>query len=155
YGGGLSAERTIGLSRLPDSSPGVPGNRYIPPRREVPVAALQPSGASLKFILPRTLAPGVFVAMVGGQPIIIDEPRSYWCQPTRLVPGLVQNQAQPGTTLQVIGRNFIPEGGKAGAVKAVLQNGVRQLPLRVTRIGKYSLLAVIPAVAPAGNYQLW
>jgi hypothetical protein len=155
YGGGLSAQRRLAIGRLPDSAPGEPGNRDLPHRREVTVSALQPSDVSLKFILPRTLAPGVFVAVIAGQPVLVDQPRVYWCQPTQLVPGLAQNEAQPGATLQVIGRNFIPGGGKAGGVKAVLQNGVRLVQLRVIQVDKYSLLAAIPAAVLAGNYQLW
>jgi hypothetical protein len=154
YGGGLSAQRTL-VSRLPDSSPGEPGNHSLPARRELVVAALQPTDESVKFILSRRLSPGVFLAMVERLPVLIDQPRVYWCQPTRLIPGLAQNEGQPGAILQVIGRNFIPAGGRAGPVQAVLQSGVRLVPLRVTQVDKYSLLVAIPAAAPAGDYQLW
>jgi hypothetical protein len=155
YGGGLSAQRRLAVSRLPDLAPGEPGNPELPERREVTLPALQPSDVSLKFILPPTLAPGVFVAVIAGQPVLVDQPRVYWCQPTQLVPGLAQNEAEPGATLQIIGRNFIPAGGTVRGVKAVLQSDVRLVPLRVLQVDKYSLIATIPATASSGNYKLW
>ena len=117
YGGGLSAQRTLALGRLPDSSPGEPGSRDVPHRREVTVSALQPSDVSLKFILPRTLAPGVFVAG-SGDSRCSSISRGFTGASRRIsYPGLAQNEAQPGATLQVIGRNFIPAGGRVRCCK--------------------------------------
>ena len=156
YGGGLSALRTISVSRLPDGDPGDPGGRASPPKQSgTQVDTLQPSAVSMKFVLPNSMTPGVFVADIGGESLLVDQPRVYWCQPTRLLPGLVQNEAASGATLQIVGRNFIPEGGKQSIVRAVLKDGVRLVPLRVTKIDKYSLLATIPVDTPTGKYSLW
>jgi len=155
-GGGLSEVHTLGISRLTDSEPGNPDQHTaISNSGAIRTRAIQRSEGSVKFILPASLQPGVFAADIGGgAPVLIGQPRVYWCQPIQLLPGLVQNEAAPGSTLDIIGRNFIPEDGKPGVVIAVLQDGARLIRLRVSRVDKYSLLVDLPANTPIGRYQL-
>ena len=155
YGGDLQDVHSIQISRLPDLSPGgtLKATSNATVRALVPV--LQGSDHSLKFMLPNSFVPGVFALGYGGNsPRLIDAPRVDWCQTTRLLPGLRQNEAAPGSSIQIIGRNFIP-AGKPGKVRVVLRGeSGRSFESAVTQIDKYGLVAALPASLPIGRYQV-
>ncbi len=158
YGGELGKVREVSVWRLADEEAGMPPPRGSGPRvqRALRVRALQPSDGSLKFVLPAGLKNGIFAVDPGGEPKLINAPRVEWGQPTRLLPGLNENEAAPGSEVQLIGRNFLPEGGAPERVKAVLRgrNG-EPLKLRVARAEKYSLIVALPRDLPPGEYEVW
>ena len=157
YGGDLGRVREVGVWRLADGEPASPPGSAAPsPGRPLRVPALQPDEGSLKFVLPAALAPGVFEIDVDGARRLLGRPRVDWIQPVRLLPGLDVNQAAPGTVIQVIGRNFPPEGGPADQARVVLratQGGL--VPLRVDHHDRYALRAALPADLAAGSYEVW
>ena len=105
YGGGLGEVREVTVRRLTDDAPGVPPPQSIASEAEaVRVPTLQPSDSSLKFMLPTGMSMGVFAVAFGGGPRLINVPKIEWCQPTRLLPGLNENEAAPGSTVQIIGK---------------------------------------------------
>jgi len=120
YGGELAGVREVRVERLADSDPGMPPPR-APVASGVAVRVLQPSDGSLKFVMPATLEEGVFAINVGGGPRMANAPRVEWSQPTRLLPGLSQNETVPGSTVQIIGRNFLLNEANRGRVKVVLR----------------------------------
>ena len=155
YGGELAGVREVRVERLADSDPGMP-----PPRASVAsgvaVRVLQPSDGSLKFVMPATLEEGVFAINVGGGPRMANAPRVEWSQPTRLLPGLSQNETVPGSTVQIIGRNFLLNEANRGRVKVVLRqpNG-RVVPMQVIRVEAYSILAAVPSDIRLTTYEVW
>jgi hypothetical protein len=157
YGGDLQGVRSVEISRLSDLTPGdapktAASNTAI--RAKVPV--LQASDHSFKFMLPNSFAPGVFALGYGAYtPRLIDAPQVDWCQAAGLLPGLRQNEAAPGSSIQIIGRNFVP-AGHPGKVRVVLRGSTRRnFDTQVTQIDKYSIVAALPSSLPPGTYQIW
>jgi hypothetical protein len=166
YGGGLKAVHEVRVWRLSDADPGVPpsqgplptGQGLKPKARGsevVRVQALQPSENSLKFVLPRGMSTGVFGVDLGGERRLINLPKVEWSQPTRLLPGLNQNEAAPGSTVQIIGRNFLLDESRREKVKVALQppDGALLWP-KVVQTDKYAIITELPANLPLGAYQL-
>ena len=164
-GGGLDGVRDLRVWRLGDGDPG-PAPAALAPAPPpgagaARVPAVQPSSASLKFVLPASLPPGVFAVDAGGGARLMGRPRVDWAQATRLAPGLDANEAAPGTALQIIGRNFAgasPAGGGAGggAVRVALRSADgRETAMRVTAADRYSIVADVPADLTPGEYALW
>src|SRR6266571_8127778 len=157
YGGGLGEVREVTVRRLSDDAPGVPPPQSIASEAEaVRVPTLQPSDSSLKFMLPTGMSMGVFAVAFGGGPRLINVPKVEWCQPTRLLPGLNENEAAPGATVQIIGRNCLLDESLHEKVKVALrgQDG-RILWLKVVRAEKYAIVAELPADLSIGEYQVW
>jgi hypothetical protein len=158
YGGELNNIHSLSIIRLSDGAPQLPRSSplRIPSSGSFRTPALQASYSSVKFLLPRTLPTGVFVVDFGGEPLILNKPQIEWCQPTLLLPGLSQNQAAPGSTIQIIGRNFLLASNDAAHVKVVLQNGFGAcIFLVVESVDKYSVKARIPESMAPGLYRLW
>ncbi len=60
----------------------------------------------------------------------------------------------PGSSIQIIGRNFIP-AGQPRNLRTVLRSGAgRNFEAAVTQIDKYSLFAALPSSLPLGTYQI-
>ena len=157
YGGGLGEVREVTVRRLADEAPGVPPPQSSASEAEaVQVPTLQPSDSSLKFRLPAGMATGVFAVAFGGGPRLINVPKIEWCQPTRLLPGLNENEAAPGSTVQIIGRNFLLDESIREKVKVTLrgQDG-RMLWLKVVRAEKYAIVAELPEDLSVSEYQVW
>ncbi len=155
YGDDLAGVREIRVSRLPDGEPGTPlagSLRIGAPGLRVP--SLQPSSNSLKLVLPSSLQPGVLALDAGAGPRLIGLPQIEWVQATRLLPGLRENEAAPGSTIQIVGRNFDPGG--PGGMRVVLRGADgRMAALAVQASEKYSVRALVPRDVPAGEYALW
>jgi hypothetical protein len=88
--------------------------------------------------------------------MLIDAPQVDWSQPTKLLPGLAENEAAPGSTIQIIGRNFLLTPESLGRVRvALLSKDGQIVPLAVSRPDKYSITARVPMSLAAGAYQIW
>jgi hypothetical protein len=157
YGGDLSAVRAVAVWRLADSAAAAPPGAALPPRKEVVRApTIQPSPGSLKFVLPTSLAPGVLAVDVGGTPRLFGLPQVDWLQMTRLLPGLSRDEAAPGATLQIVGRNFsINPSGTAQVSVAMRGSDGHVVGLPVSVADKYSIVAKLPEALPLGDYTLW
>lgn len=167
YGGDLQNVRDVSVWQLVDDDPGSPPRQSsestvrspqsrIQSAEAIRVPTLQPSDNSLKFLLPKEQALGIFVVDFGGEPKLINVPRPEWCQPTRLLPGLNENEAAPGSTVQIIGRNFLLEETGASKTKVALRgHGGNLVWPKVTQVEKYSLLVTLPEDLPLGEYEVW
>jgi hypothetical protein len=155
YGAKLDRVRSIS-SRPEDRPPGLPAasgsDGAATPTVNVP--ALQSSVASLKFILPQTLQQGIFSVAFGGTPVLLGVPQIDWCQPTRLLPGLDENEAAPGSIVQIIGRNFLLTRADASGQAALRKNGTIVV-LTVSQVDKYSIMVRLPMSLAAGKYEVW
>jgi len=120
------------------------------------VTILQGDDACLKFVLPEGLKQGVFKVVVGDKTVFLNRPKVEWCQPTSLLPGMRENEAAPGQTVQVIGRNFLLEGGEGAKAQVALVNSQgKAILLKPTKVEKYSLLVPLPSNLPLGEYEVW
>jgi hypothetical protein len=162
YGGDLAGVREVVVWRLPDTEPGGPPSAPEVPAplpagtQAIRVRSIQPSTASLKFVLPASLAPGVFAVDAGAGPRLFGVPRLDWVQPTRLLPGLGENEAAPGAAIQIIGRNFGREEASQARVRVALRGSDgRVLPVAVGTVEKYSVVATLPRPLAPGDYSLW
>ena len=91
---------------------------------------------------------------VGNGPRLIGVPQIDWVQPTRLLPGLAENEAAPGDAIQIIGRNLGRDG--PGGRRVVLRGtDGRVVSLAVLGAEKYSVVASVPRSVPAGEYTVW
>jgi hypothetical protein len=156
YGAQLDRVRRVSISRLQDQPPGLPTGSSPDgaAAKTVKVPALQSSVASVKFILPQTLQQGIFSVAYGGTPVLLGVPQIDWCQPTRLLPGLEENEAAPGSSVQIIGRNFALTPTSA-SVRAALQYKGRIVLLSVSQVDKYSIVVRLPRSLASGTYELW
>jgi len=67
-----------------------------------------------------------------------------------------ENEAAPGQTVQVIGRNFLLEGGEGAKAQVALVNSQgKAILLKPTKVEKYSLLVPLPSNLPLGEYEVW
>lgn len=164
YGGGLATATTTTVWRLPDGDAGQPDNNMgvaIRPPGDAPSEpVIQPVEYSAKFVLPAAFKPGVYAAQVDadGQtaPVpLLNRPECWFVQPTVLQPGLDQNQAAVGATVQLIGKNFLLPGD-IGQARVVLV-GADQAPreLVVSNAERFSLRVQLPPDLAAGPYNLW
>ena len=159
YGGDLAGIREVEVSRLPDADPGGPPSTLpvvAAGTAAIRVPAVQSSAASLKFVLPASLAVGVFAVDAGEARRLIGVPKVEWVQPTQLVPGLRENEAVAGTAIQIIGRNLGRDESSRTQVRVALRAADgRTLPLPVDAVEKYSVVASLPRSLPPGDYSLW
>jgi hypothetical protein len=162
YGGDLAGVREVVVWRLPDTEPAGPptaplSSATLPAGTgAMRVPTVQPSSASLKFMLPAALAPGVFAVDAGGARRLIGVPQVEWMQPTQLVPDLGANEAVPGASIQIIGRNFgRDESGQARVRVALRGPDGRVVPVPVGAVEKYSVVASLPRTLPPADYSVW
>src|SRR5206468_5868981 len=79
-----------------------------------------------------------------------------WCQPTRLLPGLNEDEASPGATVQIIGRNFLLSESMREKVKVALQaQDGRLVWVKVVQADKYAIVVELPENLPVGEFQVW
>ncbi len=134
YGGGLAGVREV---------------RITAGGRTATAEALQPSDGSVKFILPKQLPAGVFSVQAGNAKAVrVNAPEIWFAQPTRLAPGLMQNQAPAGAELEIVGKNF------DHAPRVELRREGRATPLKVLLANRYSLTVKLPETLADGKYQL-
>lgn len=158
YGGDFRGIASISVARLSDGSADRPSRRSPVPftAKAMAVPALEASASSVKFVLPSSFEPGVFELSVGGKLWFVGAPEVSWSQQTRLQPGLGENEAAPNSEVEIIGRNFIPAGGRLGTVRAMLYgNHGLYVNLAVSHVDKYSIVARLPANIAPGRYELW
>lgn len=157
YGGDLAHVREVSTCRLPDGEPGMPRAATRAPECTAPLraATLQPSDQSLKFELPAGPA-GIFALDVGGARRVLGAPRVDWVQMVPLAPDVGVNEASPGSTLQIIGRNFAPDASASEKLRVALRAADGSVTsASLASADKYSLNATLPATLAAGTYTLW
>ena len=141
YGGGLAGLKEVRVQSLPD------GQTLTAP-------AIQPCDNSVKFVLPSTLAPGVFSVQYGaGKPFLLNRPEIWFMQPAVLQPGLDKNQASPGATVQLVGKNFLLPEDKGMPRIRLLQNS-KSVELKCEKAEKFSVLVKLPVDLTEGAYEL-
>jgi hypothetical protein len=159
YGGDLARLSRLAVERLDDGDPGEPPGPAAPASGEaVLVPALQPSDGSVKLRLPSDLPAGVFAIRSPGAPAplwVLGLPRVDWCQPVPAAPGLGANRAAPGSTIQVVGRNFLPDADASGTRAFLRAADGRAVALRVDAVDPYSMTLGLPPTLAAGSYRLW
>jgi hypothetical protein len=154
YGDGLASAATVKVWSVGDSATAAPGDA---PADAATVPTYQPTNASVKFLLPASLPPGVFAAQVpGGKPVILNRPLVWFLQPEVLAPGLVENQAPPGAKVQIIGKDFILPDDSAKPVLEIrpVGSGGAWSSVPLDQSEKFSLRATLPASATPGDYEL-
>ncbi len=113
-----------------------------------PVAALQPSRGSLKFIVPASFRPGQFrfrlTTPEGATDGCLNTPVVWWLQ------GESGPQVAPGGTVRLFGKNLV---GAPPQVATVLLTGPRELRLRATG-DSYALRTTLPPDLPEGDFRV-
>jgi hypothetical protein len=156
YGGDLGGVHSVEISPLADlmTRPGSTATSKVATSAVVPV--FQASDHSIKFILPKWFKPGVFAVHYGGSSArLLDAPQVNWCQATRLLPGLRQNEAAPGSSIQLIGRNFVPSREPSVVRVVVRDRRGHGYEIPVKQVDKYSLVVDLPISLPVGNYKIF
>jgi len=117
-----------------------------------PVApVLQPCGQSLKFVIPRTLEPGVYAYRVhnerGACDGRINAPAAWWLQ------GDGGTFATPGGWLRVFGKNLGWPDSDTDYATSVWLQGPREVHLQAVA-DCYAARAELPADLPVGDYHV-
>ncbi len=159
-GGGLANSSFISVWRLPDTA-ALPGTATpTPPANATRLQPLQTTEESVKFELPPNFQPGVYAAQVTAgeertRTILLNRPELWFLQPVQLQPGLTQNQAVPGATVQIVGKDFLLPGelGKP-QVKLRSPNGT-WIDTKISQPERFSLRVSLPKTLTPGKYELW
>jgi hypothetical protein len=153
-GGGLAAVREMRVWRVPDDSG---TGRLEAPATAVRQPALQVTDGSLKFRVPDTLTAGVFAAQPdGGSITLLNRPQPWFLQPDTLAPGLMENEAAPGTTIQLIGKDFLLTGdvGKPVIEVRPVGGGGKARRLATDTAEKFSLRVTLPKDLAPGRHEV-
>ena len=160
-GGSWTATKNMQVWRLPDAEVTVPATTIAVP---MPVdaklqPALEPTDSSVKFVWPASFEPGIFAAQIetGGEtsrPLVINRPELWFAQLIVLQSGLKENQAEPGSTVQFIGKSFLVPGDKGALRVAISPAGGKLISFATVKTERYSLLAQVPANFVEGKYEL-
>lgn len=159
-GSGLAKSNTIFAWRLPDENGKPLPSSPDKPATAAQITALQTTEESLKFALPADFKTGIFAVQIpqeNGKPqtVVLNRPELWFLQPVELRPGLTENQAPEGATVQLIGKDFLLPG-ELGSPKIQLRDRTgRWIEILPSRAEKFSLRFQIPKNLPAGSYELW
>lgn len=151
-GSGFGSTPGVALLRLSDGNPGTPATRTSWRGKPLALSPVQPSDTSVKFLLPKTLRPGVYLFRVKGadgvtKPVRLNAPTVYWLQ------GDAGTPATPGGWVRLFGRCLQLKGGRP---RLVLQAASGRLStLRVTTVTPWSLAAQVPKAVKAGTYRVF
>ena len=151
YGDGLALTDSLRVQRMPDDHS---TNGAAAPLLDV--QTLQPCNGSLKFLFPSGTQPGVYsVELKGAKPLLINRPQIWFVQPEHLEPGLVQNQASPGSKIQIVGKDFLLPGKKGYPLLVIrsLSGGVERF-LALDNAEKFSLRSTLASDLAPGRYQI-
>lgn len=160
YGGGLDQTARCRVWRLADGEPGTPDR--VPRSATVPASAviqlpLQPGAASIKTTVPRQFLPGLFGVELqpGNAQVLVNRPQLWFLQEAKLLPGLVQNEASPGTRVQLIGKDFLLPGDKGSPLIALRakSGGVWRI-LKPEKYERFSLYFALPEDLKDGEHLL-
>jgi hypothetical protein len=142
-GDSLPAAPTIDLARLSDAAPGDPQPAAWP-GRGARAEVVQASPGCLKFVVPPTLAPGVYAWRLDGQLAgLLNRPTLWWLEGDR------GPRATPGGWLRACGLNLT-----GGAASRVLLVGAQTRRLAADG-GPYSLSAELPRDLAPGAYRVF
>ena len=145
HGDGLAAATTVEIARLGDSA-----REVAMPKKTERAEALQPNATSVKFTVPASLKPGLFVFRVvtaGGAsaPVLLNRPQAWWLQ------GDLGHDASPGGSVRVFGKCLAMPGGKAPRLELT---GPKRKTIEATGTDGYALSAVLPKDLPPGQYEV-
>ncbi|TFE70702.1 glycoside hydrolase family 55 protein [Methylacidiphilum caldifontis] len=157
YGWGFAPKEEIFLWALPDEDP---KTGYVPfsfsKEKRVTVSPMQVTEQSIKFEIPAVFPPGIFGVEIAENQFLINRPRIEWCQPSRLLPGLKQDETYPGSELCIIGHNILlsPEDAQRVKVMVTAKKSNQSLFLEVIEVEKYCCRVKIPETLSTGEYDL-
>ncbi|ACD83862.1 glycosyl hydrolase family 28-related protein [Candidatus Methylacidiphilum infernorum] len=158
YGWGFVPKEEVLLWSVPDDDP---KTGYVPfsfpNEKKVSLSPIQVSEQSIKFEIPAVFPPGIFGVEIAENRFLINRPQIEWCQPSRLLPGLKQDEAYPGSELCLIGRNILlsPEDVQKLKVMVVPKKGTQPTFLETLEAEKYCCRVKIPETLPVGEYDLF
>jgi hypothetical protein len=155
-GGSLSGVKDALVWRLPDNSVEEPSTSLpTAPSDALNIKTLQANENSFKFQLPSNWKQGVYgVQIHGGATVVLNRPQLWFVQPTTLLPGLIANEVAAGVEVQIIGKDLLLPNESGSASIAIRPAGGSWQQLRPGKAERYSLLAILPATLPAGEYEI-
>lgn len=155
-GGSLEDVKEVQLWRLEDSARGLPGETLPqPPLDVLRVNTLQPNYDTVKFKLPSTFTRGLYGMQVpGAKPFVLNRPQLWFIQPTKLLPGLADNQVAAGIEVQIIGKDLLLPDDSGDATIAIRPAGGEWRQISPLKAERYSMIALLPAELANGTYDL-
>jgi hypothetical protein len=147
-GAGFGTHPMVECARLDDGAPDAAAGQ---PLAWVTIGAIQPSDDSLKFIVPTTMAPGVFCCRVvadgsRSEPVMLNRPDVWWSQ------GDAGPDATPGGWVRIFGTCL---GTDRATVRAELVDAAGAMtPMMVETADDWSLRLRIAADVKPGPYAL-
>lgn len=155
-GGSLAGVQEVAAWRLRDDPPATPADGLpAPPNTATTLKTIQANDRSFKVQLPHDWKPGVFAMRPrGGQTLLLNRPLLWFIQPTKLLPGLSDNEVAPGTEVQVVGKDLLLPDGSGSSLIAIRAAGDRWQTFPATSADRYSILAKLPATLAPGAYEL-
>ncbi len=148
-GGGIGASATVEVGRVKEEVAGT-GDLWTLVEKPVAVKPLQVSDHSVKFVLPKTLKPGMFAfrAKDGGgvsAPMVVNAPDVWWLQ------GDGGETASPGGWVRLFGKCL----SFSGPVQVRLaMDGGKAVTLKPQQAECWSLTVALPKDLAAGEYAV-
>ncbi|HNX34310.1 MAG TPA: glycosyl hydrolase family 28-related protein [Kiritimatiellia bacterium] len=151
-GENLGGTRAVEIVRLPDGRAGKPtAEAFAWPKRSTMVETLQSGAQSVKFLVPKSLKPGLFAVRVanreGAAVRVLNRPQVWWTQ------GDGGTTATPGGWVRAFGKNLGWDAKDGLRMPALRLEGPCELSLPVETDG-HAARAVLPENLPAGMYRL-
>ena len=155
-GGSLEKVKELQVWRLEDTGRGTPGAAQTEmPSNALRVKTLQPNSDSLKFQLPATWKQGVYAMQArGSKTYLLNQPLLWFIQPTRLLPGLAEDEVVAGIEVQIVGKDMLLPDDSGAAMIAIRATGDAWQQVVPAKAERYSLIATLPANLPNGPYEL-
>ena len=151
HGAGLDQATNVSVRRVTDGPPGTPGSPVLPPPSGAATCPpLQPSPASVKFVLPDTLKRGLFALSVETPEArtnvaYLNRPCVWWCQ------GDAGLDASPGGRIRLFG-TCLGWGGRPKTT--VVLKGAQAFTL-TSSAQPYSAQVDLPQDLPADQYEVF
>lgn len=141
----------VELVRLADGDPAQPGAALAPDIDMKPVEAIQPSGTSVKFVVPADMPLGIYACRVASEkgksePILINRPDPWWAQ------GDGGQGASPGGWVRIFGNCLSLSGG---APRVLLVCGNAQVTPAISDSNGYAIAVKLPPDCAEGEYQVF
>jgi hypothetical protein len=155
-GGSLQDVQDVRVWPLDDSNCGNPQDAPVaPPVEAARVRVLQPNADSLKFQLPASWKQGVYGFQAGSAPaVLLNRPLLWFIQPTRLLPGLGEDEVAAGIEVQIVGKDFLLPDDSGSATIAIRPAGGAWRKIQPSKSERYALTARLPADLADGSYDL-
>jgi hypothetical protein len=149
FGADFQNIHNIQIGKAAETIHGSPGGAVSLPHT-VTIQPLERSPQSVKFVIPRSLSPGIYYAKIetpdGYAALWLNKPQIVWLQ------GDQGSASSPGGNIRVFGKCLL---AKTGRGLLMLQSGAKRVMVTASSIDPFSMQAKMPNNMPLGTCDVY